>query len=290
MFEKIGKSLDEFIGTVGNDLRMTRIEPKTDTVDVSYPEAANPKLRLEMGFGKLKLTKGNNKLVEGTITYNVQEWTPEIKAEGDTVTIRQGRGFHVIGGWDKAKHNWELVLGSAAPFDLYVGKGAGDNKCDLGGVALANANIETGAGSSTISFDQPNPVQANHIAVKIGAGETKMSGLLNTNAQYVTVEAGAGQLNLDVTGEALTRDLTVKINVGAGQVKVNIQRGVAARVSVSKGIGEVKARGGLTAKSNNLYETENYNLASAKVNFEITTGVGSVVIHAADEVETSFAS
>src|SRR5260370_33125633 len=97
MFEKFGRSLDGLLGSVKNDLKMTRIDLKTDRIAIAYPTPAAVKLRLEMSVGKLKLTPGTDKLVDGTASYNVQEWTPEISLDGGSLTIKQGRRFNMVG-------------------------------------------------------------------------------------------------------------------------------------------------------------------------------------------------
>jgi hypothetical protein len=289
MFEKLGKSIDEFVSTVGGDLRMTRIDPKSDPISVDYPAESDAKLRLELGFGKMTLSAGGSKIVDGTATYNVAEWEPQVETAGNTVTVKQGKGFHVLGGWGEARNEWDFALGTAHPFELSVSKGAGESNLTLGGVPLTAVTLEAGAGQSKVNFDKPNPVSAKFVAFKMGAGQSKLAGLLNTNAQYINVECGAGEISLNFNGEVLTRDMNVKVNVGTGQVKIKIQKGVAVRASVTKGLGDVKVRGSLEGRGNHTYETPNLGLAEHKITFEVVAGVGSVILVSDDGLEDIFA-
>src|SRR5258708_7724468 len=152
MFEKFGRSLDGLLGSVKNDLKMTRIEPKTDRIAIAYPTATPVKLRLEMSVGKLKITPGTDKLVDGTATYNIQEWTPEISLDGGSVTIKQGRGFNMVGSWTDTQNYWELALGTTLPFELSLQKGVGESTLALGGIPLIGAVFNTGTGVTTISL------------------------------------------------------------------------------------------------------------------------------------------
>src|SRR4051794_23664641 len=106
MFEKLGKSLDELVRNVSNDVKMTKIDTKVETISAPYPEVTPAQLRLEVGVGKLVLTPGGSNLVEGTVTYNVAEWAPEVTTDGGKVTVRQGRGWHILGGWDNVRNEW----------------------------------------------------------------------------------------------------------------------------------------------------------------------------------------
>ncbi|MEP7285638.1 MAG: toast rack family protein [Chloroflexota bacterium] len=286
MFEKLGRSLDELIHTVGDDMRMTHIDPKTDPMSIAYPDNSPAQLHLEMGVGKLNLTAGGDKLVEGTVTYNVEEWQPQITVENNQVMIRQGRGWHVLGGWSDVQNSWDLALGTTQPIALSVAKGVGEGRLALGGVPLTEAQIDTGAGATVINFDRPNPENAKRLQVRLGTGTTKIDNLLNANAQVVAVDGGAGEITLNFMGEMLKRDTTVRINIGTGSVKLNIKQGIPVHASVTKGLGDVKARGTLKGIGGNLYETANFASASGpKLNLEITAGLGSVVINAMDGLE-----
>jgi hypothetical protein len=290
MFEKLGKSLDDLVRTVTTDLGMTRIDPKTDPISIPYPESSPVKLRLEIGVGRLNITPGGAKLAEGSATYNVKEWAPETVVSGGSVTLSQGHGWHVLGGWGEVQNSWDLALGTARAFELNVRRGVGESTLSLGGVPLTDATIETGTGTTTVRFDKPNPENANRVSVKVGAGATKIDGLLNTNAQFVAVDSGAGEIALNFTGENLKRDMNIRVTVGTGKVTINVKAGIPARVAVAKGLGDIRARGAFRSTNYNVYETGNYSTAAGpKLTFEVNAGVGSTILNAADQLDDIFA-
>ena len=100
MFEKLGKALDSMVESVSTGLQLTEIDPHSQAIAIPYPESDPVKLRLEMGAGRLNLKAGGSNLIEGTATYNVQEWSPETIVEGNTVTLRQGHAWNVFGFWE----------------------------------------------------------------------------------------------------------------------------------------------------------------------------------------------
>ena len=277
MFEKLGKSLDDVLGGVTKSLQLTRIDTRTDQVAIPYPEGDPAVLRLEMGHGTLAVRSGAALLMEGTATYNVQEWTPETVVEGNKVTFRQGRGWNPLGMFDKLTNEWDLSLGTGRPIALNIAKGVGKGQIDLGGIPLTEATLEIGAGQHQISFSAVNPNYASRVVVRAGAGELTLNGLLNANANMINVETGAGRLYLDLDGESLQRDLTVRVVVGAGDVKIAVKGGIATRVKVTRGLGDIKAYGDFMATGSQTYETKGKGVADApKITLEVTSGVGSV--------------
>ncbi len=51
----------------------TRIDPKTETVSIHYPDSSAARLRLEIGVGNLKVSPGGDNLVEG-VSIHVGEY------------------------------------------------------------------------------------------------------------------------------------------------------------------------------------------------------------------------
>src|SRR5450432_3126348 len=277
MFEKLGKSLDDVFGGVTKSLQLTHIDTRTDQVKVPYPEGDLAVLRLEMGHGTLALRTGATQLLEGTATYNVQEWAPETQVEGNKVTFRQGHGWNPFGMWDKLTNEWDLSLGTSRPTALSLAKGVGKGQIDLGGLPLAELTLDIGAGQHQVAFSAANPHAASRVVVRSGAGELTMNGMLNANADAISVDTGAGRLTLDLDGDALQRDLNVRIVVGAGEVQIAVKAGIPVRARVTKGLGDIKAGGDFAATGNQTYETSGYAVATGpKITLEVTSGVGSV--------------
>src|SRR5689334_23764248 len=113
MFEKLGKSLDTMINSISTGLQLTPIDPRSDAISIAYPDGEAVKLRLEMGVGQLNLKAGGSNLLEGTATYNVQEWTPETVVEGNSITLKQGHAWNVLGFWGSYRNEWDLAVGTA---------------------------------------------------------------------------------------------------------------------------------------------------------------------------------
>jgi len=111
------------------------------------------------------------------------------------------------------------------------------------------------------------------------------------------VEAGACQMDLDLTSLQV-RDLRLvtgassvivrmpgaagetraHITAGAAEVKVRVPPGVAARVRVPTGLGEVKVDRGRFPGGDGLFESKDYATAGNKVDLSVEVGAASVEI------------
>lgn len=279
MFEELGKSLDNLFRSISKNMSVTRIEPRTDPISIDYPAAEPVKLRLEMAVGTLKLTPGGEKLVEGGITYNVQEWAPQTLESGGQVTLKQEHGWPFPPMWDHVQNDWVLSLGTVRPYELRILKGVVQGNLSLDGLPLTSVAVDIGAGDTTVEFRKPNPQVAERASFRTGTGSVDIAGLLNLNAKYISIDSGTGKLYLDFTGESLRQDLVVNVNVGTGEVILSVQRGVPARVTVTHGLGQVLPRGDFKAVHSDRYEAGNYSAASGpKITFNIQSGVGNVTL------------
>ncbi len=279
MFEELGRNLDNLVRRVTNSSGMTPIDPRTDTISIPYPESTPVKLRLDIGVGKLNVTPGGELLVDGTATYNVEEWAPQTTVEGGNVSLKQGEAWAISPVWSHVQNDWELKLGTTKPFDLGIGKGVTSGVLALGGIPLTGLSVEVGAAESRISFDKPNPERAGRMEFKSGAGEVNISGLLNANAAMAYVKGGAGKTYLGFIGEALKQDMNADVSLGVGEAIVDVKTGIPVRVTISQGLGGVKVLGNLCMAGDHVYETPDFGTASGpKLVMKIGTGVGSVTV------------
>lgn len=280
MFEKFGKTLDRLVKDVGGETGMHRIEPITETVNAPYPEADCPQLRLEIGVGTLKLQPGTDQLLDGSVTYNIEEWKPRVQAENQFVTVNQGVGLHMLGAWFDVRNEWKLALGTRKPFELSVSKGAGESRLELGGVPLASARIEIGAGKSSVAFDKLNPTPCSAVKVDLGAGSLLVDQLLNANTDRFSFSGGAGELTLNFTGEALQHPMTAALSTGAGKIVLNLKHGLACQITVKRFMGTVHTYGDFRAVQTNVYEMGDYQTASGpKLQVQIECLVADVLLN-----------
>ena len=209
-----------------------------DQISVAAPDG-DANLTLSFGAGELKLAPGAKKLVEGNATYNISDFKPEIKSDGQDISIIQGNyqvnGFPVL---KNIKNIWDLKLG-ASQMALTINAGAYKGNFDLGGLALTNLTVNDGAAEVTADFSAPNPSKMNLLSYKTGASNVTLTNLSNANFGTLVFESGAGNYKLDFGGK-LQRDGSVSVRSGMSNLTLVIPAGVTATVKVSSGLSNVQ--------------------------------------------------
>jgi len=231
---------------------------------------AGAKVEIDMGAGKLNITGGAGGLIEGTITYNVFGWTPEVTRSDGSLRIHQGRLEDIKIPNNKVINEWDLSLG-AFPTDLEISAGAYEGLIDLSGVALTNLKISDGASKATVEFNGPNPISMDSFTYKTGASQVKIYGIGNANTSLFTFDGGAGDYRLDFSG-TLEQDLAVKVTSGVSKIEIIIPENVPARVTISGGLNNVSPHGTWSI-SGNVYEKTG---TGPRIDITVDMGVGSL--------------
>ena len=243
-----------------------------DQISVAAPDG-DTNLTLAFGAGKLTLAPGASKLVEGTATYNIPDFKPEIKSDGGSVSINQGNyqmsGFPAL---NDIKNEWNLKLG-AKPMILTINAGAYEGHYDFGGLALTTLAISDGAAQVTADFSAANPQKMSILSYKTGASNVTLKNLANANFASLVFESGAGNYTLDFGGK-LQRDGSVNVRSGMSNLTLVIPAGTSATVKVSSGLSNVQFPSSWT-KSGDTYTQKGEGPALTII---IEMGAGNVQI------------
>jgi hypothetical protein len=100
-----------------------------------------------MGAGKLNLTGGADRLMEGDFSYNVSDWKPkvgyDISDKKGELVVKQGsaKGARLGAG---ARNEWDIRLNDEVSTDLVVQMGAGESDLDLDSLTLRGLNLQMG--------------------------------------------------------------------------------------------------------------------------------------------------
>lgn len=204
----------------------------TDEITVAMSASEEMRLKISFGAGALTLSPGaDDLLVEGTATYNVPNFEPEIDIEGDTVEIKQG-DFKTINVTD-LKNEWDLMLGDV-PMELEINAGAYQGRYEFGGLALTDLTIKDGASDVKVSFSAPNPTEMSVFRYETGASNVELTDLANANFSTLIFNGGAGDYTLNFNGD-LQQDATARIETGFGDLNLVIPENLDARVTVEGG-------------------------------------------------------
>ena len=251
-FILLGCSLTVNVPTI--ETTATKVYEISQSVPADINEAL---VQIDMGAGRLKITAGADKLVEGTISYNVASWEPKVSVKSDGVVISQEHSTNVGIPNNDIKNNWELKLGSI-PIALSISAGAYDGEIDLTGLSITNLEINDGASKAVVRFDSLNPVEMQQLAYKTGASQVDLLGLGNANTSDISFESGAGDYTLDFSGD-LQKNMDVHISSGMSNTEIIIPANVNCIVEVTGGLSNVDLSGTWTVE-NSTYTTGSGNL------------------------------
>lgn len=217
------------------NIQLETTDPQIVFISESFPPGnQETTLVFKMSAGKFLITPDADRLVSGSIKYNVEAWAPEFIRRDQYFEIRQVNPFRITGiPLGDVENTWELSLTNAFPLDLTIEGGASENDFDLSGLQLTNLKITQGASDTTIRFDTPNPNTIEDFSFTTGASSAKVLGLGNANFKRMTMSGGAGNYTLDFTG-AIMQDTVVDIKAGVSNFTIIIPAGMRA-VVINKG-------------------------------------------------------
>jgi hypothetical protein len=254
--------------------------PSVDTSTSQYFEISqavpagikDAEVMIEMGGGRLNLSGGSSKLVEGTVVYNVSDWKPTVSLSDNRLLISQDQTSNVGIPTGNIKNDWSLKLG-ALPTALKISAGAYEGVIDLSGLSLTDLEINDGASKATVRFDTANPVKMDRLTYKTGASTVKLIGLANANTSEISFSSGAGDYTLDFSGE-LSQDLDAKIESGLSQVKIIVPKNTHTIVNLGGGLSNVDAQGTWT-KSSSQFEASG---SGSTITIDVEMAVGNLVL------------
>ncbi|MCJ7681672.1 MAG: toast rack family protein, partial [Candidatus Aminicenantes bacterium] len=109
---------------------------------------------LDTGIAKLNVSGGADGLLNGSFSYNVKRWQPEIIKEWEgaraVVTVRQKKSTRIPIG--HTQNHWNVELNEHVPIDLHVDLGIGESRLDLAGLDLEGLNVDVGIGEVWIDL------------------------------------------------------------------------------------------------------------------------------------------
>jgi len=243
----------------------------TEDITVAVPDTEEARLKIQFGAGKLTLSPGaEDMLVDGTATYNLPNFKPEIEESDNMIVVKQGE-FQSLNVTD-FKNEWDLKLGET-PMDLEINAGAYQGRYEFGGLALTGLTIKDGASDVSVSFSAPNQTEMSVFRYETGASSVELNELANANLSTLIFNGGAGDYTLDFSGE-LQQDATARIETGFSDLKLVIPEGVDTRVTVEGAAVNVNHSSGW-GQSNHTYTQDG---SGSTLTIIVKTGAGTVTI------------
>lgn len=257
-------------------------EVRTAALEVDYPDTEET-LQVVLSFGAAKFFADarGEKLVEGTVRYNVVGLKPEISVRGARVEIKQTSNVNPVG----MINEWDVHFGREKPLRLEVNAGAYDGDWDLGGVPLRELVVNQGASRSSFDFSAPNPEEMTQLTFRTGAASLELRHLANAGFRTMSFDGGASSYTLDFGGK-LMRDAAVKVTTGVSDLTIVIPEDMPAQVRVKKSVTGMQVDREFSQRGDTYVTPAWDQSAGPRLIIEIMVGLGNINLRVSPAQET----
>lgn len=169
----------------------------------------------------------------------------------------------------------ELELARGVPMDLDLEFGAVRADLDLGGLALTDLELHTGASESIVDISEPNRSEIEVASFEVGAAEFTARNLGNLNAERIEFDAGVGSIKLWLDGD-WQRDARLAINMGLGALELHVPEGLGIQLRKDSFLTALDSEG--LVKRGDTYESLDWSEADRRVIIDLDAAFGSAKI------------
>jgi len=249
---------------------------KTVTMSRQLEDSDEVRVSVEYGAGRFVVRSIDEDLLyRMNLRYDEDKYEPIADLTGDRLrlgveSLRSGMN---IRGRDAGELELELARG--VPMDLDLEFGAVQADIDLGGLALTNLELSTGASESMVDISEPNPLDMRMATFEVGAAEFTVHGLGNLNAERITVDAGVGAITLGLEGR-WQRDAELNIQLGLGSLELLVPEGLGIRLRKDSFLASLDSEG--LIKRGDVYESPDFADAEHRVEIDLDAAFGSIEV------------
>jgi len=158
---------------------------------------------------------------------------------------------------------------------LDVELGAGTSDIDLGGLAVRDLRLRTGASASRLTFSSPNAARLRSIDLDAGAASVEATRLGNANTGDVRVRSGVGSVTLDFGG-TWSQDMAVDADIALGKITMRVPADVGVRVETQRVLASFTHDG--LYRRGGAYYSDNWDSARYRLRIHVQTVFGAIEV------------
>ena len=237
----------------------------------------------ELDGAEVKIRSGNPKELRAWIYYNDEEYDADIfyeKERKEAFISLDKKGF-----LKKFSYNSNNVaevfieLPTEIPVLFKSRIFAGSIDIDMGDIRTKDFELKSTAGEFNIDFTTPNKEKIEKLYMDLDFGDINIRRLGNANFKYAKIDAAAGELEVDLSGE-YTADAEAIIDLEFGETIVYLPRNVGIKLSVSKWwfLGHLSDVPYNLRKRGKYYYSSNFDTAEHQLLVRIQAGTGEINI------------
>jgi len=248
------------------------------TVSVSRVLGAQEALdvRIEYGAGQLSIGPAESGVLYALdLRYDESQFEPVTDFDGRRLDVGLDGRSRNIDLDDDDDGRLDLRLAPGLPMDLRLEFGAGRAILDLGGLALRDLDVETGASESRIDVSRPNPETLRRAEFDVGAADFEALRLGNLNLEELSVAAGVGKVALDFSG-SLRNDIDVDVSMGLGSLELRLPESVGVRIDKDSFLTSFDADG--FVQRDGEYYSSNWESAERRIHVQVEAAFGKISV------------
>jgi hypothetical protein len=248
---------------------------RTVTMSRALEDQDEVEVEVEYGAGIFSVRSvGEGLLYRMSLRYDEDRYEPVAEYSDHRLEVgieRVGRRFR----GDHEAGELELELARGVPMALDLQFGAVQADIDLGGLALIELDLSTGASESTIDVSEPNRAALEVARFEVGAADFELHNLGNLNAERIEFDAGVGSVVLGLEGD-WRRDARLAINMGLGALELRVPDGLGIQLRKDSFLTALDSEG--LVKRGDTFESLDWDEADRRVTIDLDAAFGSVEV------------
>jgi hypothetical protein len=236
---------------------------------------------LEYAAGNLEVSPGQpGELYRMDLSYDEDRFVPvsDFDAASGEVTLglrSTGQGGIRVSSRNQLLQVAKVAFSPRVDLAIALNLGAAEARVELGGLRVSAVELKTGASKAVVSFSRPNGIRCRQAVFSAGAAEISVLGLGNSRCDEIEFEGGVGSVTLDFGGR-WSSSARVSVTMAVGGLTLRLPRQVGVRIAMDKFLSGFDPAG--LVQRGDAFVSENYDRAARRLDLEITTAIGGVVV------------
>ena len=249
---------------------------RTVTMSRQLQDNDEVRVQVEYGAGRFSVRALDGGLLyRMNLRYDEDSFEPVADFSGDRLRLGIESVRRDINIKGREAGHMELELARGVPMDLDLEFGAVRADIDLGGLALTDLDLSTGASESVIDVSEPNTSRMESARFEVGAADFTAHNLGNLNAERIDFDAGVGSITLGLDGR-WERDARIGIDMGLGSLVLRVPEGLGLRLHKDSFLTSLDSEG--LVKRGDVYESLDFDEAERRVVIDLDAAFGSVSV------------
>jgi len=237
-------------------------------------------VHVRFGVGRFRLDRDHGSaLYRASLIFDEEAFEPILEYDPSAGTLevgvdalRKNLDYHDI---DDPPQRLDLALSPQLDTSIDLEFGAGSANIDLGGLSVTRATISTGASESIVQFSRPTVAPCERLELKVGAAQFRADRLGNSNCEHIEVDAAAGDITLDFTGEWQHHGETyAAVTIGLGSLSLRFPSHLGVAIELDRFLASFDRAG--FVKRGDTYVSEGYDRAASRLNLKLKAVFGDV--------------